>query len=250
MKANEIIQESLVDEGPLDYMRQGWRRLKHAYRGARNQVYGSQIFDRLRDEWREYAAQVDDEIAPGQRINWSIILQKWADSQFSSVESRIPVPKLSGPGLGILNVNTNAIIDRYIWNRTFEYINNQQQPAKATVPPEAPAPERPAAKTAAAPAEPDIVPQDSAGPSRMVSVHPYMGGSYAYNVINNQWINNRTNKVITDPYMIKQLNISYNKANQRQTPYNMTPADKFARNRDLLQRQAAQRARSELGVTQ
>ena len=243
MKTNEIIQEHTLDEGPLDVMRQGWKRLKHAYRGARNQVYGSQIFDRLRDEWVEYAATIDDEIPPGRQINWSSMLKRFADTKFSSVESTVTVPRISGPGL-------NHAVTSYIWNRTFEYIKNQNMPAKATVAPAAPAEPAPAAPAAKPPpaAEPDIQPQDSAGPSRMVSVHPYMGGSYAYNVINNQWINNRTNKVITDPYMIKQLNISYNKANQRQTPYNMTPADHMARRRDLKQRQAAQRARAELGI--
>lgn len=250
MKASEIIQESVIDEGPLDYMRQGWRQLKHAYRGAKNKFYGGQIYERLRNEWREYADQVDDELPPGQNINWSTVLKRFADSRFSSVETNIPVPRISGPGTSVFSPMVAAEVDKYIWKRTFEYIKNQNQPAKATVEPEAPAPAAPApVAKATPPAEPEVVPQDSAGPSRMVSVHPYMGGSFAYNVINNQWINNRTNQVVADPYIIKQLNISYNKANQRQTPYNMTPADKFARTRELKQRQAAQRARAELGVT-
>lgn len=94
--------------------------------------------------------------------------------------------------------------------------------------------------------EPDVEPQDSAGPSRMVSVHPYQGGSYAYNVIKNQWVNNRTNKVIDDPAMVKQLNISYNKANQRQTLYNLTPADKLRLDRERKQRAAVNRVNQEL----
>lgn len=119
-------------------------------------------------------------------------------------------------------------------------------PTPSPASPSQPEPQQPVSPQAST-AEPEIEPQDSAGPSRMVSVHPYQGGSYAYNVIRNQWINNRTNKVIDDPAMVKQLNISYNKANQRQTLYNLTPADKLRLDRERKQQAAMNRINRELG---
>jgi len=242
MKVNEV---TTIDEGPWDIMRRGWQGMKSAYRAGQDQLMANKISSRLMRDWAGYAQRVENNYNV---TDWSKVLQSYGNLSFPNVKSSIPVPKITSPGGAFFDSN----IANYIKARTQEYLQMQGQKddfpdldAQPDQPVPAPEPPKPAPK----PAAPDIVPQDSAGPSRMVSVHPYQGISYAYNVIKNQWINNRTNQVIDDPGMIKQLNISYNKANQRPTLYNMTPADKLAQQRDIKQRKAAQRARTELGMT-
>lgn len=242
MKVNEI---TTVNEGPWDTMRRGWQGIKSAFHAGQDKLMANKISSRLMHDWSDYAKKIENNYNV---TDWSKVLRSYGDLSFPNIKSNVPVPKITSPGGAFFDAN----IANYIRARTQEYMKMQggkddfpdvdtprDQPAVSAEPRKSP-PQAPA---------PDIVPQDSAGPSRMVSVHPYQGGSYAYNVIKNQWINNRTNQVIDDPWMIKQLNISYNKANQRPTLYNMTPTDKIARQRDIKQRQAAQRARTELGIT-
>lgn len=232
-----------ISEGPMDWVRSGFKKLdnlKWAYKDAK---YQQETIEAVLNQWNKYSAEVKAITPSYDKINWNNELKKFADSHFN-IATKIPIPNINKTTItGASGYNQN-LVNQYISARAAEFLKYQlpQEPTE------------PAEPTAARVArtrslDPEVIPQDSAGPSRMVSVHPYMGGSFAYNVIKNQWINNRNNTVITDPYMIKQLNISYNKANQRPTLYNQTPADKFAQRRQTRQNAATQQVRSQMGIT-
>jgi len=243
MKVNEVITE-----GPLDSLRGHWANLKQKVNSLGDPSeagYPKRTHKRLYNDWLAQSRR-DMQYEPNYNVNNELLA--FADQAFPSTVTKIPAPKLSG-------ANDFQGMSKYLLDRTNEYYNSlNQPPPTAPAPPPAPtatatpAP-APAAKPAAPPATPAFNPGRSASPSRMVRSHPYNGRGYEYDVINDKWTDNYTNKVVTDPQLIDQLNISYNRANQRVTPYNITPAQQAAQKRAQKQQRAAQQARSQLGIT-
>lgn len=245
MKVNDIIQE-----GPLDSLKGHWANFRQGMTNIGNRIttpsdaaYAKRTHKRLYNDWLAQSRQ-DSSNEPNYDVNAELLA--FANQSFPSVVTKIPAPKAKG-------INDFNAMSAYIEARTKEYYNSLNQPQQAqqpALPPAAPSasPAAPAPTPAAAPARttPAMQPGRTASPSRMVRSHPYNGRGYSYDVINNQWTDNYTNKIVTDPQLIDNINISYNRANQRVTPYNMTPAQKAAQIRARKQQQAAQRAQAQL----
>jgi hypothetical protein len=237
MKVNDIIQE-----GPLDTLKGHWANFRQGMTNIGNRIttpsdatYAKRTHKRLYNDWLSQSRQ-DSSNEPNYDVNAELLA--FANQSFPSVVTKIPAPKAKG-------INDFTAMSAYIEARTKEYYNSLNQPQQAqqpALPPAAPA------APAAAPAQttPAMQPGRTASPSRMVRSHPYNGRGYSYDVINNQWTDNYTNKIVTDPQLIDNINISYNRANQRVTPYNMTPAQKAAQIRARKQQQATQRAQAQL----
>ncbi len=244
MKVNDIIQE-----GPFDNLKGQWANFRQGMTNLGNRIttpsdaaYAKRTHKRLYNDWLAQSRQ-DSSNEPNYDVNAELLA--FADQAFPSIVTKIPAPQVKG-------VNDFTAMSAYIKARTDEYYKSLNQPRQQTPPPppQPPAAPKPTAP-AAAPARttPAMQPGRTASPSRMVRSHPYNGRGYSYDVINNQWTDNYTNKIVTDPQLIDNINISYNRANQRVTPYNMTPAQKAAQIRAQKQAQAAQRAQAQLATT-